>query len=154
MTVLEPLSQRCDDDLDRFQSELALNLDLDLWDSRADYVSLLTLHASKGLEFAVVFIVGCEDGLLPLRWGAAEDDANLPEERRLLFVGMTRARERLFLSHAKKRLWRGQLRPQALSPFIAAIQQELLELSQAPIFKPAEKPSGEQLDLFANPNNR
>ena len=73
-------------------------------------MSLLTLHASKGLEFAVVFIAGCEDGFLPLRFGSDEDAVNLAEERRLFFVGMTRARARLFLARAKKRLWRGQLR--------------------------------------------
>ncbi len=146
--VLEPLARRCGNHLDRFQSELALSLDLDLWDARADRVSLLTLHASKGLEFAVVFIAGCEDGLLPLRWGDGDDDANLDEERRLFFVGMTRARERLFLAHAKRRLWRGQLRQQTVSPFVTAIRQELLERSKAPVFKAPEKPAGHQLDLF------
>jgi DNA helicase-2/ATP-dependent DNA helicase PcrA len=100
-------------------------------------------------RFTVGFITGCEDGLLPLRFGADEDAVNLAEERRLFFVGMTRARARLFLSHAKKRLWRGQLRQQTVSPFVAAIEQELLERSQARLFKPAERPEGEQMDLFA-----
>jgi len=145
---LEPLAVQCGHDFARFESELALLSDADLWDARADRVSLLTLHASKGLEFAAVFIVGCEDGLLPLRFGL-DDDTNVAEERRLLFVGMTRARERLFLSHAKKRLWRGQLRQQNVSPFVAAIERELLELSRAE-FKPRLKSDAEQLDLFGS----
>jgi len=141
-------ASRCGRDLARFESELALLSDADLWDPRADRVSLLTLHASKGLEFPVVFLTGCEDGLLPLRFGGKEDAATLSEERRLFFVGMTRARERLLLTHAKKRLWRGQLRQQPLSPFVTAIEQELLERSQLPALKQLEKPTAAQLDLF------
>ena len=64
-----PLAARCGDDLDRFLAELALGDEVDTWDPRADRVSLLTLHAAKGLEFPVVFLTGCEDGLLPLRFG-------------------------------------------------------------------------------------
>jgi DNA helicase-2/ATP-dependent DNA helicase PcrA len=143
---LEPLAARCGHDLVRFESELALLAEADLWDPRADRVALLTLHASKGLEFAAVFITGCEDGLLPLRF-AADDGVNLDEERRLFFVGMTRARERLFITHASKRLWRGQLRQQAVSPFVAAIEKELLERSVAELRR-REKPAGEQLNLF------
>jgi DNA helicase-2/ATP-dependent DNA helicase PcrA len=109
--------------------ELALCTDVDLWDARADRVSLLTLHASKGLEFAVVFIVGCEDGLLPLRFGPT-DAADLAEERRLFFVGMTRAREHLILTHARRRLWRGQVRPCEPSPMLEDIRQELLARHQ------------------------
>ena len=94
---LHALAERCGDDVPRFLSELALGTDADSWDPRADRVSLLTLHAAKGLEFPVVFLVGCEDGLLPLRWGPA-DDADVAEERRLFFVGLTRARDRLYLT--------------------------------------------------------
>ena len=108
------------------RSELALGVDVDLWDERADRVSLLTLHAAKGLEFPVVFIVGCEDGIVPLRWGAAAEDADLAEERRLFFVGMTRAQRRLFLTHARQRPWRGPVRPMTRSPFLDDIEQELL----------------------------
>jgi DNA helicase-2/ATP-dependent DNA helicase PcrA len=144
---ISELASRCGNDFALFESELALLSDADLWDPRAQCVSLLTLHASKGLEFPVVFITGCEDGLLPLRFGP-RDDVDLNEERRLFFVGMTRARERLVLSHAKKRLWRGQLRQQAVSPFVAAIERELLERSKAPAFKPSAKALDSQMDLF------
>ena len=73
LQLLHPVAERCGRDLARLLSELALGVDVDLWDPRADRVSLLTFHAAKGLEFPVVFLVGCEDGVLPLRWGDAED---------------------------------------------------------------------------------
>ncbi len=145
---ISEFAQSCGHDFARFESESALFSDEDWWDPRADRVSLLTLHASKGLEFAVVFIVGCEDGLLPLRFGSDDQGAQLDEERRLFFVGMTRARERLFLSRATKRLWRGQLRQQVVSPFVIAIEQELLERSKT-LLTPRAKPEAEQLGLFS-----
>jgi superfamily I DNA/RNA helicase len=116
-------------DLAQFLSELALGVDADLWDPRADRVSLLTLHAAKGLEFPVVFIVGCEDGLLPLYWGEI-DRAGEDEERRLLFVGMTRARQRLIVTYARKRHWRGSVRASTPSPFLAAIERALVALEE------------------------
>ena len=98
--LLAPLAERCGSDLGRFMDELALGAEVDTWDPRADRISLLTLHASKGLEFPVVFLVGCDDGLLPRRTAGGIDFA---EERRLLFVGMTRARSYLFLTGAGRR---------------------------------------------------
>jgi ATP-dependent DNA helicase UvrD/PcrA len=92
--LLRPLAERCGSDLDLLRTQLAMDAEVDTWDPRADLVSLLTLHASKGLEFKVVFIVGCAAGVLPSPWA---DDVR--EERRLCFVGMTRARRHLYLSH-------------------------------------------------------
>lgn len=104
LDLLAPLADRCGDDLSAFLTELSLGVEVDTWDPRADRISLLTLHASKGLEFPVVFVVGCADGLLPLRWpGTTPSDEELNEERRLLFVGMTRAQRHLYLSHAGER---------------------------------------------------
>ncbi len=124
--VLAPLAARCGTDLDRFLDELALGAEVDTWDPRADRISLLTLHAAKGLEFPVVFIVGCDDGLLPLRsWRGAEVD--YAEERRLLFVGMTRATTRLTLFTAASRVLRGERRECSPSPFLASVDQSLLE---------------------------
>jgi superfamily I DNA/RNA helicase len=124
--VLGPLAARCGTDLDRFLDELALGAEVDTWDPRADRISLLTLHAAKGLEFPVVFIVGCDDGLLPLRsWRGSEVD--YAEERRLLFVGMTRATTRLTLFTAAKRTLRGQVTECSPSPFLSSIEPSLLD---------------------------
>jgi DNA helicase II / ATP-dependent DNA helicase PcrA len=142
--ALMPLAERCGDDWTRFFAEAALGSEIDSWDPRAERVSLLTLHAAKGLEFRAVFIVGVEDGLIPLTWGGQCERPD--EERRLLFVGMTRARERLILTHARRRLWRGKVRDRAPSPFLAAIEERLL-LRERSGLKPREKRS-EQLELF------
>jgi DNA helicase II / ATP-dependent DNA helicase PcrA len=124
--VLGPLADRCGADLDRFLDEVALGAEVDTWDPRADRITLLTLHAAKGLEFPVVFIVGCDDGLLPLRpWRGAEID--YAEERRLLFVGMTRATTRLTLLTAAKRMVRGELTACSPSPFLSSIDPALLD---------------------------
>jgi DNA helicase-2/ATP-dependent DNA helicase PcrA len=142
---LTALACSCDGDPARFADALALATEADFFDPRADRVSLLTLHAAKGLEFPVVFIVGLEDGLLPLRFGEM-DEAGAAEERRLFYVGMTRAKDRLVLTRAHKRLWRGNVRAQAASPFLADIERELLR-HQA-IELPRRKPEDRQLSLF------
>jgi superfamily I DNA/RNA helicase len=103
---------------------VGLGAEVDTLDPRADAVSLLTLHAAKGLEFPFVFLTGCEDGLLPLRFGGVADDA---EERRLFFVGITRAQDQLFLSHAAERARHGSARETTPSPFLAAIGDAVLE---------------------------
>jgi DNA helicase II / ATP-dependent DNA helicase PcrA len=124
--VLAPLAGRCGADLGQFLDEVALGAEVDTWDPRADRITLLTLHAAKGLEFPVVFIVGCDDGLLPLRpWRGAEID--YAEERRLLFVGMTRATTRLTLLTAAKRMMRGEVTECSPSPFISSIDPALLD---------------------------
>jgi DNA helicase-2/ATP-dependent DNA helicase PcrA len=131
--LLLPLAQRLSsdnpaDDLPRLLQEIATGAEVDAFDARAEAVNLLTLHAAKGLEFPVVFLVGCEDGLLPLRWpGAAPDDAEVAEERRLFFVGLTRAQDRLYLSHAARRFRHGSEREQAPTPFLDAIDAALFE---------------------------
>ncbi|MDV6013924.1 UvrD-helicase domain-containing protein [Haloechinothrix sp. LS1_15] len=129
--LLTPLAERCGTDLERMLTELSLGVEVDTWDPRADRVSLLTLHAAKGLEFAVVFIVGCEDGLLPLRWpgtnGDGADEQHREEERRLLFVGMTRAQRHLYLSHAAERTVHGSTRPAEASPFLAELDDRTCE---------------------------
>jgi DNA helicase II / ATP-dependent DNA helicase PcrA len=143
--VLAPLAARCDDDLDRFLDELALGAEVDTWDPRADRISLLTLHAAKGLEFPVVFIVGCEDGLLPLRpWSGAV--ADYAEERRLLFVGMTRATTRLILLTAAKRSVRGTVAKCSPSPFLASIEPALLDRRDGAPPRRRDKP--QQVRLF------
>jgi DNA helicase-2/ATP-dependent DNA helicase PcrA len=126
-----------------FIDALALATDADFFDPRADRISLLTLHAAKGLEFPVVFIVGLEDGLLPLHWGEP-DDAALAEERRLFYVGMTRAKDRLILSRARQRAWRGRVRTLAPSPFLNDIESELVRHQQTA----HRRPQSRQLQLL------
>lgn len=126
--LLLPLAQRCGDDVPRLLAELATGVEVDALDPRADRISLLTLHAAKGLEYAVVFLVGCEDGLLPLRLPGREPDADqVAEERRLFFVGLTRARLFLYLSHARQRSRHGTRYETRPSPFLGAIDSALLE---------------------------
>ena len=91
-----------EDRLGDFLETITLQSETDAYDPRADRVTLMSLHASKGLEFPVVFIVGCEEGLLPYeRKGEAVD---VEEERRLFYVGLTRAGRKLILTHARKRV--------------------------------------------------
>jgi ATP-dependent DNA helicase UvrD/PcrA len=148
LDLLAPLAARCEDDLDRFLAELALGDEVDTWDPRADRVSLLSLHAAKGLEFPVVFLTGCEDGLLPLRFGPRPTPAETAEERRLFFVGMTRARSHLFLTHARRRSWRGAVREAEPSPFLADLQAALLDHAHAPARRRAQPPAADQLSLL------
>lgn len=132
LTLLTPHAQRYGEDRERFISEIATGAEVDTLDPRAQAVTLLTLHASKGLEFPVVFIVGCEDNLLPWRgFDAAETPEAaaeaVNEERRLFFVGLTRAQHRLFVSHARRRVWRGSERDMSPTPFFNAIDPRLFE---------------------------
>jgi len=115
------------------REQVALSTEADFWDARADRVSLLTMHAAKGLEFPVVFVVGLEDGLMPFSRGASGDAADESdecgpdaEERRLFYVAMTRAKDWLFLSRALERSWHGQLRMLPPSPFLNDIAPELV----------------------------
>jgi len=146
--LLAPLAGRCGEDLDRFLGELALGDEVDTWDPRADRVSLLTLHAAKGLEFPVVFLAGCEDGLLPLRFGPSSSPEEVAEERRLFFVGMTRARSHLYLSHARRRSWRGSVREAGPSPFLADLQAALLDQASSPARRRPQPAPGDQLSLL------
>ncbi|RKN46287.1 UvrD-helicase domain-containing protein [Micromonospora endolithica] len=126
--LLTPLARRCGDDLELFLGQLATGAEVDALDPRAEAVTLLTLHAAKGLEFPVVFLVGAEDGLLPLRWPGAEPDPDaVAEERRLFFVGLTRAQDRLYVSHAARRVRHGSERECRPSRFLDVIDPGLFE---------------------------
>ena len=113
-------------ELDLFLQEVALVADLDGLESGSETVTLMTLHNSKGLEFSSVFIAGLEEGLFPLGRAYAEADA-LEEERRLFYVGMTRAEDCLFLSWARQRRRAGEFTHCSPSSFISAIPDELLD---------------------------
>jgi len=119
---------------------------IDTYKTQVEQVSLMSLHASKGLEFVCVFVVGCEDGLLPYR--LFEDrKADGEEERRLLYVGMTRAKHWLYLTWAKSRILYGKTFRLDRSPFLDAIERELVDHSKAD-FKSRRKKEDNQPTLF------
>ena len=113
-------------ELDLFLQEVALIADLDGLDPGSETVTLMTLHNAKGLEFSLVFIVGLEEGLFPLSRAYDEADA-LEEERRLFYVGITRAEDKLFMSWARQRRRAGDFTYGSLSSFVSAIPDKLLE---------------------------
>jgi DNA helicase II / ATP-dependent DNA helicase PcrA len=111
--------------LGQFLESAALASDLDNLGEGAEVVSLMTLHSSKGLEFPVVFLVGVEQGLFP-NYRSLDDPNALEEERRLCYVGITRAEERLFISHARERRLYGNREPAIPSAFLAELPKDLL----------------------------
>ncbi len=131
-------------DVGAFLESTALERETDQYDPRADRVTLMTLHAAKGLEFPVVFIVGCEEALLP--YHRPGEPLDLPEERRLFYVGMTRAREQLILTRAKSRFLFGQSQQNEPSRFVAEIEASLKEIREAARRKPSP-PAAEELQL-------
>ncbi len=144
LKYISELAQKSDN-INEFIHQVSLLTEADTLDKRADRITLMTLHASKGLEFKCVFIVGLENGILPLYRAKTKEE--MEEERRLLYVGMTRAKERLFLSHAQKRRWLGTLQNLPTSEFLEKIKEDLLKLSKFDKEYKKEDNS-EQLSLF------
>jgi DNA helicase-2/ATP-dependent DNA helicase PcrA len=130
-----------------FLETMALQKETDFYDARADRVTLMTLHAAKGLEFPVVFMVGCEEGLLPYQ--REDKPFDVEEERRLFYVGMTRARHKLVLTYARTRFLFGQKVKNSPSRFVTDIEDTLKEIKKmaAREFTP-EKLDNIQLRLF------
>src|SRR5918997_2545427 len=114
-----------EDALDRLLEETALVADQDAYEGEKDAVTMITLHAAKGLEFPVVFIAGLEEGLFP-HSRALDDEKELEEERRLAYVGMTRAKRPLFLSHAWRRATWGMGQASVPSRFLLEIPSSLM----------------------------
>jgi uncharacterized protein (TIGR00375 family) len=133
-------------DVQEFLRVAALGSAVDALQLNTEKVSILTLHAAKGLEFKCVFIVGCEDGLLPYRL-FEKQTADPDEERRLLYVGMTRAEKHLFITYAANRFLMGREYHLPRSPFLDRIEQDLIEYRKAEYKKPLKKNDG-QLSLF------
>ncbi len=113
-------------DLETFLTEVALVSDLDSHDGMKDSVSLMTLHAAKGLEFEVVFMAGMEEGVFPHSRTFFEPE-ELEEERRLCYVGMTRAKQQLYMLHASSRMLYGNTQHNVPSRFISDIPEEMVE---------------------------
>ena len=134
------------DTLERFLGFIATGMGADSYEQGTENVTLITMHAAKGLEFGCVFIVGCEQGLIPYTlFGSGRSDQE--EERRLFYVGMTRARSLLFLSSAKKRVLFGREYHLEKSPFLKCIEQELVEQREM-ILRSVERKDRSQLELF------
>jgi DNA helicase II / ATP-dependent DNA helicase PcrA len=132
-----------DKSLTNFLASAALSSDLDNQTEESQTLSLMTLHASKGLEFPVVFLVGLEQGLFP-SFRSLDDPAAIEEERRLCYVGITRAQERLFISHARERRLYGTRELASPSMFLAELPAELLEtnMTKTQTVKQTAIPSG------------
>jgi DNA helicase-2/ATP-dependent DNA helicase PcrA len=121
--VQEFMDQHDDPGFDDFLEWVALRTDLDNLDEGERAVTLMTLHTAKGLEFPVVFIAGMEDGIFP-HANSMFEPSGLSEERRLAYVGITRARERLYLTHAYQRMLYGATQHNPVSMFVREIPQE------------------------------
>ena len=128
-----------------FIKQISLIKEVDLIDKRADRINIMTLHASKGLEFPCVFILGLEEGIIPFYRAQTQEEKE--EEKRLLYVGMTRAKERLFLTRALKRKWLGAYRNLDASCYLKKIEEDLLNLTKFNQLK-KQPPKSEQLTLF------
>lgn len=113
--------------LSAFLEEVALVADIDSMDESEDRIILMTLHSAKGLEFPYVYLAGMEDGLFPSGMSLMEGPEALEEERRLCYVGITRAEKRLTLTAAKSRMIKGQIQPERTSRFINEIPDVCLE---------------------------
>jgi len=114
-----------------YLQQISLFSDTDAYDTSIDRVALMTLHAAKGLEFENVFIVGVEDGILPHeRSNASEDEDELEEERRLFFVGITRAKTGLHISYARYRTVRGQMLRTIPSRFLFELGRDIIEQAE------------------------
>jgi DNA helicase-2/ATP-dependent DNA helicase PcrA len=112
--------------LDHFLQRATLVTGVDTMDAQADAVTMMTMHNAKGLEFPVVFIAGMEDGLFPLA-RAFDDPPMLEEERRLFYVGITRAEQKLYITHARSRRRNGETMPSIPSSFLGVIPAGMLE---------------------------
>lgn len=130
LSVTEQFQMSTDNpNLAAFLEQVALISDIDTLDESGNAVTLMTLHSAKGLEFPIVFIAGMEEGLFPHR-RSIDDREELAEERRLCYVGMTRAREELIFSYAHQRMLMGQVTGGNVSRFISEIPEEVLADTQ------------------------
>lgn len=116
-----------------FLDEISLVADISEHEENDDVITLMTLHSAKGLEFPIVFITGMEEGIFPHSNAFMEGEEGIEEERRLCYVGFTRAREKLYLTNAKKRMLYGKTTQNPPSRFISEVEEGLLEVSNMSI---------------------
>ncbi|MBD3411177.1 MAG: AAA family ATPase [Ignavibacteriales bacterium] len=137
--------------LEEYLQTISLTTDLEQLEDERNVVSLLTAHSAKGLEFNVAFVAGLEEDVFPLS-NRFEEEANLEEERRLFYVAMTRARERLYLTHARSRYRFGEVAYQERSRFIDEISPELTETVEQSSSRRANRKTKKEmyLEIFEN----
>jgi superfamily I DNA/RNA helicase len=141
-------SENFGNNTDEILKNIALGTEIDIFKHDTEKVTLMTLHAAKGLEFQCVFIVGCENGLLPYSLFESQV-SDFDEEKRLLYVGMTRAKKYLFLTHANRRFIMGKEYRLERSSFLNRIEKELIEYSKSEYKKKEKKEKDDkQLRLF------
>ncbi len=136
-----------------FLEQVALVADIDNYDSESDRVSLMTMHAAKGLEFPVVYLVAAEDGIFPSMM-SKNDPIEMEEERRLAYVAITRAKKRFIATHARYRLLYGKTTANKLSEFIREIPEELAEKHGERILTRISSPKPEKHDYFKEQSER
>ncbi len=136
--------ESCEDEmptLSGFLEEVALVADIDSLDESSDYVVLMTLHSAKGLEFPEVYLVGMEDGIFPSYMTiTADDPSEIEEERRLCYVGITRAMENLTLTCARRRMMRGEVQYNKMSRFLKEIPVHLFSVGGNAVQKETQEP--------------
>jgi DNA helicase-2/ATP-dependent DNA helicase PcrA len=145
--VAEAFRQTPELTLSEFLDQVALVSDIDRYDDAEDVLPMMTMHLAKGLEFATVFIVGLEEGLLP-HIRSIDEPSEIEEERRLFYVGMTRAKKTLYICHARERMVRGSYTYNVPSRFLEEVPGKLVQrLNEAPkrpefnIFRPRRQES-------------
>ena len=131
-----------------FLEEISLISDVSSHKEDNNEVTLMTIHSAKGLEFDVVFLIGMEEGIFPHNMSLMED--NLEEERRLCYVGITRARERLYITNAKRRMLYGKDQMNLPSRFISEIDKELIDADESIL---EEKKIIRKEDVYNNKEN-
>ncbi len=131
-----------------YLEEISLISDVDKYDESADAVVLMTVHSAKGLEFPTVFLAGMEDGIFPSEQNM-ESEAEISEERRLVYVAITRAKEKLFITYTKNRMMYGRTAYNALSCFI----REELPRSLADFIRPTREPPRASVPFYSKPRN-
>ena len=136
-SIIDYMKESGDNTLEGYLANVALYTDMDSYDPDADCVILMTMHSAKGLEFPTVFVVGMEDGIFPSMRAIGEED-EMEEERRLCYVAITRAKERLYLTCARQRMIFGRTTMNQLSRFVSEIPEEHIH-KNIPSYEKREK---------------
>lgn len=145
LSKIATYEESCEDEmptLSGFLEEVALVADIDSLDESSDYVVLMTLHSAKGLEFPEVYLAGMEDGIFPSHMTIASDDpSEIEEERRLCYVGITRAMENLTMTCARRRMMRGEVQYNKMSRFLKEVPVHLFTTGGNALQKDAHEPT-------------